>query len=289
MASLIIIGSGPAGVSAALYTKRAGYDTTIISKKGGSLTKAEKIENYYGFAEAVSGEQIYGDSIKGAERIGVNFIDDEVVSLSFNGSFNVKTTGSEYTADAVLLATGVSRLAPPIKGLKDFEGRGISYCAVCDGFFFRGKKVGVLGAGEYALNEAEELLNVTESVTVFTNGEKTETEFPQGVRVVTEKISQIKGDMIINSVCLENGEEISLNGLFVAYKTAGSTALAKKVGAAVDGNRIKVNENMQTNIKGLYAAGDCTGGMLQISKAVYEGAKAATEIIRFFKDKQKIN
>lgn len=285
MPNVIIIGSGPAGISAALYTQRANIQTTVISNNTGALLKADMIENYYGFADVISGEELYKNGIEGAKRLGVEFINGEVVSLSYNGKFTVKTADNSYTADGVILATGTSRLAPAIKGLKDFEGKGVSYCAVCDGFFFRNRAVGVLGGGEYALNEVNELKNVTENITVFTNGEEPTVEFPENIKVITEKIAKLQGEMLLSSVLLENGEEIALNGLFIAYKTAGSTALAKRVGAMTDGNKIIVNENMETNIKGLYAAGDCTGGLLQIAKAVYEGAKAGTQLIKFLKEK----
>lgn len=286
MSSVIIVGSGPAGISAALYTQRGGIETTVISSHGGALPKAEKIENYYGFATAVSGEKLYNDGIEGAKRLGVKFIDDEVVSLAFDGSFTVKTVNGVYNADAVLLATGISRLAPNIQGLKDFEGMGVSYCAVCDGFFFKNKKVGVIGNGEYALHEAEVLSDIAESVTVFTNGEEPIAKFPEAMTVRKEKIKSVGGKPMAIHVELDGGEE-TVGGLFIAYKTAGSTALAKKVGAAVDGNKIVVNENMRTSINGLFAAGDCTGGLLQISKAVYEGAKAGTEIVGYLKEKNK--
>lgn len=286
MSKVLIVGSGPAGVSAALYTQRAGIETTVISKRGGALLKAEKIENYYGFSDSISGEQLYNNGIDGAKRIGVEFIDDEVVSLSFNGSFVVTTTQKSYSADAVLLATGISRLAPAIDGLKDFEGMGVSYCAVCDGFFFRNKNVGVIGNGEYALHETKELLNIVDSVTVYTNGEEPLVEFPESVIIKTQKIKSISGKPMALEINFEDSTDV-INGLFIAYKTAGSTALAKKVGATIDGNKISVNEKMQTNIKGLFAAGDCTGGLLQISKAVYEGAQAGTEIIKYFKENKK--
>ena len=286
MSKVVIVGSGPAGVSAALYTQRGGFETTVISTRGGALLKAEKIENYYGFAEAISGERLYNDGIDGAKRLGVKFIDDEVVSLSFNGSFVVTTTKDSYTADTVLLATGLSRLAPDIKGLKDFEGMGVSYCAVCDGFFFRNKNVGVIGNGEYALHETKELLNIVGAVTVYTNGEKPVVDFPEGVTVKTEKIKNISGKPMALEINFEDSADV-VNGIFIAYKTAGSTALAKKVGATINDNKISVNEKMQTNIKGLFAAGDCTGGLLQISKAVYEGALAGTEIIKYLKEKEK--
>ncbi len=284
MPKAIIIGAGPAGISAALYIKRAGMDVTVISSKGGALLKAEHIENYYGFPEGISGAQLYENGIMSAKRLNADFVEGEAVSLSYDGKFLVRAAGREYPADAVLLATGASRLAPPVSGISEFEGRGVSYCAVCDGFFFRSKAVGVLGSGEYALNEVKELLPLAASVTVFTNGEQPAVKFPAEVGVVTEKIKCLGGDDILRFAELENGEKVGINGMFIAYKTAGSTALARKIGAAADSGRIKVDENMQTSVKGLYAAGDCTGGLLQISKAVYEGAKAGTEIIKYLKN-----
>ena len=150
MPKAIIIGAGPAGISAALYIKRAGMDVTVISSKGGALLKAEHIENYYGFPEGISGAQLYENGIMSAKRLNADFVEGEAVSLSYDGKFLVRAAGREYPADAVLLATGASRLAPPVRGISEFEGRGVSYCAVCDGFFFRSKAVGVLGGGEYA-------------------------------------------------------------------------------------------------------------------------------------------
>ena len=283
MSKVVIVGSGPAGVSAALYTQRGGFETTVISKRGGALFKAEKIENYYGFSDSISGEALYNNGIDGAKKLGVNFVEDEVVSLSFNGSFVVTTTKGSFSADAVLMATGLSRLTPNIDGIKEFEGMGVSYCAVCDGFFFRNKNVGVIGNGEYALHETKELLNVVGTVTVYTNGENPLVNFPEGVTVKTEKIKSVSGKPMALEINFKDSADI-VNGLFVAYKTAGSTALAKKVGATIDGNKIVVDDKMQTNIKGLFAAGDCTGGLLQVSKAVYEGALAGTEIIKYLKE-----
>lgn len=285
MPSVIIIGSGPAGVSASLYTVRAGLDTTVISTRSGALAKADKIENYYGFPSPVSGAELCERGIAGAERLGVKFVEDEAVSLSYFKNFIVKTPLSEYTADAVILATGASRLAPNIEGIKDFEGRGVSYCAVCDGFFFRGRSVGVLGSGEYALHEASELLRLAGSVTVFTDGEAPTADFPENTTVVTDKLARINGGDTVQSVESADGRKYPVDGLFIAYKTAGSTALAKKIGAAAENNKIIINESCMTSVKGLFAAGDCTGGLLQISKAVYEGAKAGTEAVKWLKSK----
>lgn len=283
MEELIIIGSGPAGISASLYAIRAGIKTTVISNGIGALGKAELIENFYGYPDAISGEELYKRGIEGAKRLGVKFLEEEVVSIQKTKEFNVKTSKGTYNADAVILSMGVSKLAPYVEGLKEFEGKGVSYCAICDGFFFRNKPVAVLGAGEHALNEVNELLNVTPNVTLLTNGDVPTAKFPDTVKIITERIKSVTGEGRISTVNFENGEPINIDGLFVAYKVAGSTALAKKLGVKTDENYIVTNEKMQTNIKGLFAAGDCCGGLLQVSKAVYEGAVAGTEAVKFLK------
>lgn len=283
MANVVIVGSGPAGVSASLYTVRAGIETTILTNGQGALQKTEKIENYYGFAEPVSGPQLSENGLAGAKRLGVQVVETEVVGITFTDRLVVQTTSGDYPADAVLLATGTSRQAPKIPGLAELEQHGVSYCAVCDAFFHRGKDVAVLGNGEYALHEAGELLPVVRSVTLLTDGQEAPSPLPDGLRVETRRVAAITGSDTVEAVQLEDGTRIPVSGVFVAYGIAGSTALARKIGAVTEKNRIVVDGRMATNIPGLYAAGDCTGGLLQISKAVYEGAKAATEMIRFLR------
>ena len=159
MYDVIIIGSGPAGISAALYTQRGGLKTLIISKGSSSLEKAHKIQNYYGLVEEISGKELYKIGIEQAKRIGVEIIEDEVVQISNEKNFKVTTINAEYDATNVILATGINRKESTIKGIKEYEGKGISYCAVCDAFFFRGKDVAVIGDGNYAVHEAEILLD----------------------------------------------------------------------------------------------------------------------------------
>lgn len=283
MSNVIIIGSGPAGVSASLYTSRAGIDTTIITTKNSSLNKAEKIENYYGFDSPISGEQLEKSGLDGAKRLGVKVIEDEVVGISFEDKLVIKTTSDNLKADGVIIATGSSRIAPKIQGIKEFEGKGVSYCAVCDAFFYRGRDVAVLGNGEYAIHEAMELLPVVKSVTLLTNGENIPENVPDGIKVISTKIDFLNGDEKISSVKFSDGSELNIEGFFVAMGVAGSAALARKIGAIVDSNKIVVDSNMATNIPGLYAAGDCIGGLLQISKSVADGAIAGTQIIKYLR------
>ena len=279
MANVVIIGSGPAGVSAALYTARAGIDTTVLTKGSGALARAEGIENYYGVPGPVSGAELERRGIEGAKAVGVKFVEAEAVGLTFTDKLTVETLSGDWPADAVILATGASRTAPPIPGLKALEGHGVGYCATCDAFFYRGKDVAVMGSGEYALHEASALLPLAKSVTLLTCGAPLTASFPPEIAVRTEKVEAILGEEAgkVTGVRLAGGEELALDGVFVALGVAGSTALARKMGAEVDGNRIVVDEHMMTTIPGLFAAGDCTGGLLQVAKAVYEGAMAGNE------------
>ena len=169
---VIIIGSGPAGISASLYTARANLKTLIISKGIGILQKVTKIDNYYGLETTLTGEELQEIGINQAKKLGVEFEEDEVLKIDYENSFIVETINSKYKAKSVIIATGTSRKTPKINGIKEYEGKGVSYCATCDAFFFRGKDVAVLGAKEYALHEAEELKRVANSVTILTNGEE---------------------------------------------------------------------------------------------------------------------
>ena len=277
MPNIVIIGSGPAGVSAALYAARAGVETTVLTKGPGALNRAELIQNYYGFAEPISGAELERRGIEGAKALGVQFVTTEAVGLTYMDKLTVETLTGDFPADAVILATGASRAAPHIPGLAGLEGHGVSYCATCDAFFYRGKDVAVLGSGEYALHEVQALLPVVKSVTLLTNGSPLTASFPPEVTVCPEKVNAILGEERVSGVELSGGKTVALSGVFVALGVAGSTALARKLGAEVDGNRILVDEHMQTTLPGLYAAGDCTGGLLQVAKAVYEGALAGTE------------
>lgn len=288
MTDILIIGSGPAGISAALYAARAGMNTLVVSSGQSALFKAHMIENYYG--DSISGDELYEKGIAQAKALGIEIKEDQVVGLGFDGDFIVTGEKSQYKAKAVIIATGSARKAPPLPGLSEFEGRGVSYCAVCDGFFHRGKNVAVLGSGTYALHEAMELSPIAEGVTILTDGQVPEFSLPDSatnIRVDTGKIKELAGGELLSSVVFEDDKTLDVSGVFVAIGTAGSSDLARKLGAVTEGTKIAVNGEMATNIPGLYAAGDCTPGMLQVAKAVYQGAEAATSAIKFVRSQSK--
>lgn len=280
MYDVIVIGSGPAGITAAIYSKRRNLSILVISKGNGTLQKAEKIDNYYGFENGISGKELYVNGIKQAKNLGIDFIEDEVINIEYINQFTIETVNSKYEAKAVILATGVSRNVPNIKGIKEFEGKGVSYCAVCDSFFYKGKDVAVLGDGNYAIHEFETLKPIASSVTILTNGNTMVENRDSSIEVNSKKIREFRGDTKLEKVEFEDNTIQNLNGVFIAMGTASSSDLARKIGARIENNNIIVNENMETTVPGLFACGDCTGGLLQISKAVYEGAKAGLAVLK---------
>ena len=280
MYDVIVIGSGPAGITAAIYAKRRSLSILVISKGMGALQKAEKIDNYYGFENGISGKELYENGIKHAKNLGIDFIEDEVINIEYINQFTIETVNSKYEAKAVILATGVSRNVPNIKGIKEFEGKGVSYCAVCDSFFYKGKDVAVLGDGNYAIHEFETLKPIASSVTILTNGNTMVENRDSSIEVNSKKIREFRGDTKLEEVEFEDNTIQNLNGVFIAMGTASSSDLARKIGARIENNNIIVNENMETTLPGLFACGDCTGGLLQISKAVYEGAKAGLAVLK---------
>jgi len=288
MYDVIIIGKGPAGISAALYTVRAGLKTLVIGITGkGTLTKEHKIENYYGFENPISSVELLANGEKQATRLGVEIIDAEVTGIEMYANLIVKTNIGPFEGNTVLLATGQARKNAGIPDEERFEGKGISYCAVCDGFFYKGKRVVVVGDGEFALAEAEELKNIAETVTILTNG-KTPTFETKDFVVITEKIAKINGEEKIQNVEFVDTSKINAEGVFVAVGTASATDFARKLGIEFEGMDIKVNEKCETNFPGIFAAGDCIGGFRQIATSVGEGAVASKYIIEYCR-KNKTN
>ncbi len=289
MKEVLVIGAGPAGVSAALYARRGGLAVTVAAKDGGALQRAEHIENYYGLPEPVSGAELFRRGVAGAERLGVSFVWEEIVSLRLNDNLTGFLAASKehaYEAGAVILATGAERRRPPIEGLAEHEGKGVSYCAVCDAFFYRGKAVAVLGAGEYASHEAAVLAPLAGRVTLLTDGAPAPASMPAGCEARTEKVAAIEGTGRVEGVRFADGTALPVSGVFVALGTAGSGAFARTLGAVLEDGRLQVDADMMTSVPGLFAAGDCNGGLLQVAKAVHEGAVAGLAAVRYLRDRE---
>lgn len=275
----IIIGGGPAGITAAVYIARAGFSCAVIDDGRSSLLKTDKIENYYGF-DTVSGKELFEKGIAQAERLGVKVQKAQVLSVDFEDMFAVLTSEEKLYAKTVVIATGSGIKGKKIKGEEEFEGRGVSRCAVCDGFFFKGKNVAVIGDGEFALHEADVLLGICGSVTLLSNGkELTSDKF----KVITDKISHIIGENTVSGVVLENGEKIPFDGVFIANGVPSAADFALRTGISENRGVIVTDENMKTSIPGIFAAGDCTIAPKQIATAVYSGMKCAFSVIEYLR------
>ncbi len=287
----LIIGTGPAGLSAAIYAARAGMDTLALGCEP-KVAGDYDIDNYFGFPETITGKELIDRGVRQAQRFGAAIECEKVLDIHHGeaGGFVVKTIRREILAKAVIIASGVSRVRPGIDNIGGYEGKGVSYCVSCDGFFFRGKKVVVIGEGDYAANQALNLTNFTSDVTIYTQGKKpamngdfTDQLAQAGIAVIEDKIVSLKGNGGLEEIVLENGEALPADGLFVALGEASALDFAKTLGLSIKGAFIEADHLQQTNIPGVFAAGDCVGRFLQISVAVGEGAKAGRAAISFIK------
>jgi len=288
MYDVIIIGRGPAGLSASIYTSRANLKTLVIGRSDSNLRKAEKIENYFGFSEVVSGDYLLCEGEKQALRLGVEIMDDEVIAIEKNDYFEVITSENKYLCKALLLATGQPQKKLKIENLVEFEGKGVSYCSTCDGFFYNNLKVGVLGFKDFAVHEAVELETYTKDITIYTNGFKLDVtdrfiEASKRFRTNEKPVQKLEGSEFLQRIHFTDGTSEELDGLFVAYESASSVDFARKLGILVDDNAVVVDRNQQTNLEGLFAAGDCTGGLKQVATAVGEGALAGKKMADYIR------
>ena len=274
MLDTVIIGSGPAGVSAAIYLKRFNLDVLVIGSDNSTLNDADSIENYYGFTN-INGKDLYQRGLDQLKHLDIEFVNKSVLEIEYFKHFIIKCQDETFEAKRVILATGKERNKLKLRNYKNYEGKGLSYCATCDGFFYRDKKIGIIGDGEAMLHELSFLKNISNDITIFTDGKDIEVE---GFEVVNTPLISIFGENYLEGI--ETSEQkYHLDGLFVAIGATSTFDFIKHLGIKTDKfNNIVIDENYQTNIKGLYAIGDAIGGVLQISKAVYDGMMIAHKI-----------
>lgn len=290
MYDTIIIGGGPSGVSAALYTVRAGLSTLIIENGPGALARAEKIENYYGLPSPISGDELYDIGLAQVDAFDVERKQAEVLSLGYGEKgYTVDCDTGNYEALSLIMAAGKPRKTLPVDGLGKLEGRGVSYCAVCDGFFFKGKRIAVLGESAYAAHEAAYLAGLTDQLYILTNGNELTAEMPENSVIRTEKLKSLNGDPSLESISFELGGDLPVDGLFIALGTASSADFAVKLGILTENGSITADKDQKTNVPGVFAAGDCTAGVgvYQISVAVGQGAVAGLSAIKYVKNAKK--
>ena len=284
-----IIGSGPAGLSAAIYAKRANLSAVVIEKEyegTGQIAERGQVDNYLGLP-GISGYDLGEQFREHAVKLGVSFLEQEVTEIKKEDSavFTIIfEDGSSVETKTVIYAAGATPRRANIPGEQEYSGKGVSYCAICDGSFYRGKKVAVLGGGDTALDDAVYLADLAEQVYVIhrrkefrgaaTTVEKLRKK--ENVTFVLEhQVKEITGAEKVNGVVLENGTAIAVDGVFVAYGSVPQTNLVKELVILDAAGYVKA---------GLYVAGDVrTKKLRQVVTAVSDGANAATAVVEYLK------
>lgn len=281
---VIIIGKGPAGISTSLYARRSNLNVLVIGLDDSALLKAKVIDNYYGTPH-IEGKELFQNGITQAMNLGVEIKTEEVISIKKTEftKFEVTTLTNKYLSKTVVIASGTKRTLPDIANLKEYKDKNLSYCAVCDGFFYRGRTAYVLGDGTYAVSEALELEKNASEVVILTNG-KDLTVTSDKIKVETRKIKAFKGEDRLSQIVFEDEDTINVPSLFIAWKSAGGYDFARKLGASIQNDKIEVNQKMETSIPGLYACGDVVGSPFQVAKAVYEGEIVGTSCSDYLKN-----
>lgn len=300
---LLILGSGVAGLSAGIYAARYKLKTLIIGKDMGMAAEAPEIENYPGIY-GVSGVQLVKKITEHAREMGAEIIYDEIENIEkIEGGFKVKTSTNEFFGKAIIYALGGMKRKLGLENENNFIGKGISYCATCDSRFFKDKIVAVLGGANSAATTSLLLSKYAKKVYLIHRRESLRAD-PTLIEKLKEAknieiifnhvVKELKGDKRLEAVILENvatGEkrEIKLDGIFVEFGYVPNSFLAEKIGVEIcEDGRIKVNEDMSTNIEGFFAAGDITSGsnrLDQIITAAAEGAIAANSAYKYLSKK----
>ncbi len=300
---LLIIGSGPAGYAAGLYAGRADLKPLMLTgmEMGGQVSLTYEVDNYLGFPDGTTGPELIEAMKQQVERFGARLVLEEATEVDFpeGGPFRVKTHGEEYEAEAVVVATGASPRRLEIPGGKQFIGRGISFCATCDGFFYRDKEVLVIGGGDSALEEALFLTRFAKKVRIVHRRD----ELRAGVALKKEAfenekiefiwdtvLEEIRGDQKVGSVLAKNvktGEQevIETDGVFIFIGHYPNTKLFSGKLEMDEKNYLKTDEYMMTSIPGVFAGGDAEDPIYrQIATSVGQGSAAGMMALKWLRD-----
>lgn len=293
MHDCLVIGAGPAGLQAGIFLGRAGVKTLLIGKpKDSHLTYGQVVENLFGVDTGPSGPALLEAAVRQIEKAGVTFREDEVTDVREKepGVFRVELSDrSEEITKTVIIASGASIPKAGIEGEEAWLGKGLHTCVACDGPLYRGKTIAVVGSGNHAAQEALEVSAYATPI-ILTQGKKpswSETYDAalkeKTIRIDERRGKRIVGDKRISGILCADETTLEVTGVFIASGTTGASAFADKIGLLKDGNFIKIDRSGKTNVDGIYAAGECTGGNAQIAKSAGEGCNAAISVIRLIK------
>ena len=291
MYDIVIVGAGPAGLTAAIYALRANKKVLVLEAKsyGGQIVNASKVENYPGIA-SISGFDFATNLYEQVKSLGAEFKFETVIRVE---DHTVITDSNTYKAKAIILATGALNRKLNIKGEKELIGKGVSYCATCDGNFYKNKDVAVIGGGNTALEDAIYLSNIAHKVYIihrrdtFRGEDKYVSELKNKDNIefiMNANVISINGDVCVTDIELDNGKNLKVDGVFIAVGQEPKNDIFANI-VDLDNGYIKADENMHTNKKHIYAAGDTrVKGLRQLTTAVSDGAIAATEAIKEMED-----
>jgi thioredoxin reductase (NADPH) len=302
---IIILGSGPAGLTAAIYTSRARLKTLVLSGSlpGGQLMTTSEVENFPGFPKGIFGPELMMNIREQAGRFGANIVDDSATQVDFKHKpFRVLTTDNEYEANAVIISTGATPRKLGVKGEEELGGRGVSYCATCDGPFFKGQDLIVVGGGDSAMEEAIFLTKFAKSVQIVHRRDKLRASKilqdhalsnPKIKFVWNSVIKEIKGDGKVNSVTIQNLKddevEVKCGGIFIAIGHEPNTSIFKGQLELDEQGYVKVRDHTKTNVEGIFAAGDVHDSRYrQAVTAAGLGCMAALDAEKYLQEKYNI-
>jgi thioredoxin reductase (NADPH) len=301
---VIILGGGPAGLTAGLYASRARLNTLLIENAlfGGQMTTTETIDNYPGFPEGVTGEELSRLMEEQAKRFGMETVSREVVKVELEGDQKlIRTDETSYLCEALIICTGTEYRKLGVPGEKEFAGKGVSYCATCDGAFFKDSRIVVVGGGDSALTEALFLAKFVKELTVIHRRDALRaTKIYQEKAMANPKIKflwnsvvkEIKGDTVVRAIVVKNvktGEttEFETEGAFLFVGLLPRTEPVRGLVQMDEAGYIITNDNCETSVKGIFAAGDCRKKLLrQIATAVGDGATAAFAAEKYLEDRE---
>ncbi|MCL2311094.1 MAG: FAD-dependent oxidoreductase [Firmicutes bacterium] len=295
MYDLAIIGAGPAGLTAAIYALRAGLDIIILERElyGGKMSITNEICNYPGF-ENISGTDLADNMLTNVESLNAQIEYGEVIEVNLSGKTKIiKTSNKDYSSMSVIIANGLKTRTLMCKGESEFKGKGVSYCATCDGFFFKNKTVAVVGGGNTALEDALYLADICRKVIIMIRGKNFRGEEHlvnlvkqnEKIEILYEtQIKEIRGEKLVNSIITNSNQELELEAVFVAIGQEPESKIFKEIKTDKLGYFYS-DETCRTNIDGVYVAGDCrTKPLRQIVTATADGAVAANEAVKFLKN-----
>ena len=277
-----VIGAGPAGLSAAINLAQTNRSVVVFTtkKEDSSIYRAPEVNNYLGF-HGVSGKELLQAFYDHAKKMGIEIVHKKVINFYKSGDiFTINANNEFYEAYSVILAIGTPKKTL-LENEAEFVGRGISYCAVCDGMLYKGRTIAVIGESVEAEEEAEYLSELAKKLYYVPLYKKNEFHFKDNVEVILSRPKGVYGEDFVNALELED-RIFNVDGIFIIRKTMPADQLIYGLEFAEDGH-IKVDSKMQTSIEGLFAAGDCTGRPYQVAKAVGEGQIAGLSASTYVK------